>query len=48
MKIETEKKYYCLEPEKLVKMAEKQGFKKVVEQEESDEYFSDIDGRFIF
>ena len=47
MKIETEVKYYCLEPERLVKLAEKLKFKKVKEIEESDEYFTDIDSNFI-
>lgn len=47
MKIETEVKYYCLEPERLVKLAEKLKFKKVKELEESDEYFTDIDSNFI-
>ena len=28
MKVETEKKYYCLEPESLIKIAEKLNFKK--------------------
>lgn len=47
MKIETEVKYYCLEPERLIKLAETLKFKKVKEVEESDEYFTDIDSNFI-
>lgn len=47
MKVETEKKYYCLEPENLIKIAERLGFKKVNEEIEIDEYFTDIDSNFI-
>ena len=47
MKLETEEKYYCMEPEKLINIAEKLGFKKIKELEESDEYFTDIYSKFI-
>lgn len=47
IKVETEKKYYCIEPELLVKMAEKIGFKEISKTFESDEYFTDIDLEFI-
>lgn len=47
MKIETEEKYYCMEPEKLINVAEKLGFKKKKETTETDEYFTDINSNFI-
>lgn len=47
IKVETEKKYYCLEPEMLVKIALKKGFKEKCEEIEIDEYFTDIDSSFI-
>lgn len=47
MKIETEEKYYCLNPNDLIKIAEFLNFKRVKEEEEFDEYFTDIDGNFI-
>lgn len=47
MKIETEEKYYCLNPNDLIKIAENLKFKRVKEEEETDEYFTDIDGNFI-
>jgi len=47
IKVETEKKYYCLEPEMLVKIALKNGFKETKEEIEIDEYFTDIDSLFI-
>lgn len=47
MKIETEEKYYCMEPERLINIAEKLGFKKKKEIVESDEYFTDINSNFI-
>ncbi len=47
IKIETESKYYCMEPEKLVGRCEKLGFKKVKYITEDDEYFTDIESLFI-
>ncbi len=47
IKVETEKKYYCLEPERLIKIAEQIGFKLISESSEVDEYFTDIKGSFI-
>ena len=47
IKIETEKKYYCLEPEKLVRVAESLNFKVIQEEYEVDEYFTDINSEFI-
>ena len=47
MKVETEEKYYCIEPENLIRIAEKLKFKPTFKQEEIDEYFTDIDSNFI-
>ena len=47
MKIRTEQKYYCLEPERLTNIAEKLGFKLVSKINEIDEYFTDINGEFV-
>lgn len=47
MKVETERKYYCIQPENLIKIAENLNFKKIYEEEESDEYFTDINSNFI-
>lgn len=47
MKVETEKKYYCIQPENLIKIAENLNFKKVYQEEEIDEYFTDINSNFI-
>jgi len=47
IKIETESKYYCMEPEKLIDRCEKLGFKKIKYITEDDEYFTDIDSLFI-
>lgn len=47
MKIITDKKYYCLEPENFVKFAEFLGFKKVSQNNVVDEYFIDYDSKFI-
>ena len=47
IKVETEKKYYCLEPEKLVELAMNLNFKQTKKINEIDEYFTDIDSTFI-
>jgi len=47
IKVETEKKYYCLEPEKLITIAENLNFKQIKKITETDEYFTDIDSEFI-
>ena len=47
MKVITDKKYYCLEPENFVKFAEFLGFKKMSENNVVDEYFIDYDSKFI-
>ena len=47
IKVETEKKYYSMEPEKLIKTAETLNFRLVKKTVESDEYFTDIDSVYI-
>lgn len=47
IKVETEKKYYCIEPEALSKKALKLGFKEISNERESDEYFTDLELEFI-
>ncbi|MBR6689896.1 MAG: class IV adenylate cyclase [Bacilli bacterium] len=47
MKVETEKKYYCMQPEILIKMAENLKFNKTNQSEEIDEYFTDINSAYI-
>jgi hypothetical protein len=39
MRVETESKYYCIEPEKLIDQCEKLGLKRVKYITEDDEYF---------
>ena len=43
----TDKKYYCLEPEKLIQLAEDLNFKRVKKVIEVDEYFTDINSEYI-
>lgn len=47
MKIVTDKKFYCLEPENFIKFAEFLGFTKMSENNVVDEYFIDYDSKFI-
>ena len=47
MRVETESKYYCIEPEKLIDRCEKLGSKRVNYITENDEYFTDLDSLFI-
>lgn len=47
MKVETEEKYYCMNPKKLIKIAQELKFKEVKNEEEIDEYFTDINSNFI-
>ena len=47
MRIETESKYYSIEPEKLIKHCEKIGLKKINNIKENDEYFTDLNSTFI-
>jgi len=47
IKVETEKKYYCIEPELLQKKAIELGFKEISKKFESDEYFTDLEFEFI-
>lgn len=47
MRVETESKYYCIEPEKLIDQCEKLGLKRVKYITEDDEYFTDLDSAFI-
>jgi adenylate cyclase class IV len=47
MKMVTDKKFYCLEPENFMKFAEFLGFKKMNENHVVDEYFIDYDSKFI-
>ena len=47
MKVETKKRFYCLEPKKLITLAESLNFIKVKERKDIDEYFTDINSEFI-
>lgn len=47
IKVETEKKYYCMEPEGLEKMAQEMGFDLISKSVEVDEYFTDINNEFV-
>lgn len=47
IKVETEKKYYCIEAEKLIDLASNLNFKQVKKVIENDEYFTDIDSLYI-
>ncbi len=47
MKVETEEKYYCMNPENLIKIAKKLKFREIKNEEETDEYFTDINSSFI-
>lgn len=47
MKVETEEKYYCIEPEGLIKIAEDLNFQRIKNDDEIDEYFTDINSNFI-
>ena len=47
LRIETESKYYCIEPEKLINQCEILGLKKIGHIIEDDEYFTDINSAFI-
>ncbi len=47
VRIETESKYYCIEPEKLIHQCEVLGLKRVKSIVEDDEYFTDLNSNFI-
>lgn len=48
IKVETEMKYYCMEPERLIYIATKEySFKEISHNNESDEYFTDVNSEFI-
>ena len=47
MRVETESKYYCIEPERLINWCEIKGLKKINYLVENDEYFTDLDSLFI-
>lgn len=47
IKVETEKKYYSMEPELLLKKAEELNFKQIKKVYETDEYFTDIESQYI-
>lgn len=47
IKVETEKKYYSMEPERLLKKAEELNFKQIKKVFETDEYFTDINSEYI-
>ena len=47
VKIETEEKYYCLNPKKMVEKIKAMNFEELKTKVESDEYFTDIDSEFI-
>ena len=46
-RVETESKYYCMEPERLMDFCEKLGLKRIHSITEDDEYFTDLDSTFI-
>ncbi len=46
-RVETESKYYCMEPEKLMNFCETMGLKKMRSITEDDEYFTDLEGIFV-
>ena len=45
--VETESKYYCIEPEKLITCCETLGLKRIKSTIEQDEYFTDLNSTFI-
>ena len=47
IKVETEKKYYCMKPDELIKLAKNLGFVEVKKTKEIDEYFTDINTEYI-
>lgn len=47
IKVETEEKYYCLNPKKMIEIVEELGFTLKNSMFESDEYFTDINSEFI-
>lgn len=47
IKVETEKKYYCVKPEKLVELVMSLGFVEIKRVKEIDEYFTDINSEYI-
>ena len=47
IKVETEKKYYCMKPDELIKLAKNLGFVEVKKTKEIDEYFTDINSEYI-
>jgi len=47
IKVETEKKYYCQDPTKIIELATALNFKQVKKVIENDEYFTDIDSLYI-
>ncbi|MBQ6323782.1 MAG: class IV adenylate cyclase [Bacilli bacterium] len=47
IKVETESKYYCIEPEKLIARCETLGLKRIKTTVEEDEYFTDLNSMFI-
>lgn len=47
IKVETEEKYYCINPKKIISIIEDLGFKEIGTKYESDEYFTDIESQFI-
>ena len=47
IKVETEQKYYCFNPEILIVKINELGFNELNKKSESDEYFTDINGEYI-
>lgn len=47
VKIETEEKYYCLNPKQLIEKIKGMNFEELKPRFESDEYFTDINSEFI-
>ena len=47
IKVETEEKYYCINPKKLIEKIKEYDFEELDTKTESDEYFTDIESEFI-
>lgn len=47
IKVETEEKYYCLNLKRMIEIVKSLNFNEIKSKTESDEYFTDIDSKFI-
>ena len=47
IRVETEEKYYCLNPKKLIEQIKQLDFIELNNKIESDEYFTDINSEYI-